>query len=136
MPAATTSTRAERLAARLQLIHDLAARLSRDGACVERTRLWLQKESEHASATTSAEARLAAEPLLAVCAQCPVLQACGTWAGLDQYTGIAAGTAWYHGRIRAGEFVPYRQRRGKGSKTGRRTPTPSDGVQSAAPLAG
>ena len=132
---ATTSSRADRLAARLQLVRDLAARLSRDGACVEHTRLWLQKESEHAAATTSAEACSAAAPLLAVCAQCPVLQACGTWAGLDQYTGIAAGTAWYHGRIRAVNFVPYRQRRGKGSKKGRRTPEPGS-VPSAAALAG
>lgn len=68
-----------------------------DGMGVE----WNTQEQRHADARTREEARAAVEPLLAVCADCPITTDCATWAALDEYTGIAAGTAWANGLQRS-----------------------------------
>lgn len=74
-------------------------------ACKDRRDLWNLHEDEHAVATTKDQARRAAEPLLEVCATCPIIQACRRWAEVDQYTGIAAGTAWLNGKPRPVHWV-------------------------------
>lgn len=62
---------------------------------------WNSQEQRHTAARTREEARAAAEPLLAVCVDCPITRDCAAWAALDQYTGIAAGTAWVNGLQRS-----------------------------------
>ena len=57
-------------------------------ACKEHRDLWNRHEEEHAAATTKEQARKAAEPLLEVCASCPIIQACRRWAEVDQDTWI------------------------------------------------
>ena len=42
----------------------------------------------------AAGVRAAAEPLVKICAGCPIVAECRTWAEADEYTGIAAGAAW------------------------------------------
>lgn len=74
-------------------------------ACKEQRDLWNRYEDEHAAAVTKEQARAAAEPLLEVCAPCPIIQACRRWAEVDQYTGIAAGAAWLNGQERPVHWV-------------------------------
>ncbi len=74
-------------------------------ACKEERDLWNRQEDAHAAATTKAQARVAAGPLLEVCAVCPITQACRRWAEVDQYTGIAAGAAWLNGKERPVHWV-------------------------------
>ena len=66
-------------------------------ACGEDSKLWNQQEELHDSATNQAVARSAATPLLQICAACPIVAECREWAIVDEYTGIAAGTAWVNG---------------------------------------
>lgn len=74
-------------------------------ACKAHSDLWNRYEDQHAAATTKEQARQAAEPLLEVCSGCPVAQACRRWAEVDEYTGIAAGTAWLNGTERPVHWV-------------------------------
>lgn len=78
------------------LARGAAARLAA-AACKESRQLWDEHERLHSSATTQGSARAAATPLLEVCASCPIPVMCRAWAEIDQYTGIAAGTAWVNG---------------------------------------
>jgi len=78
------------------LARDAAARLDL-AACKHHQDLWNERERDHANAGTQAVARQAALPLLAVCTGCPVITECRAWAKIDDYTGIAAGTAWVNG---------------------------------------
>lgn len=66
-------------------------------ACVGMGPLWSQREAMHEQATTPEEAVQAAAPLVRVCRQCPIMAECRTWAVLDSYTGIAAGSLWVKG---------------------------------------
>lgn len=74
-------------------------------ACKDRWRLWNAQEEEHSNASTQKEAQQAADPLLAVCAECPITAQCHAWAQVDQYTGIAAGTAWLNGKPRPPHWI-------------------------------
>ena len=72
----------------------------RETPCKEQQHLWNVQETAHAQAATSDQARDAAQPLLDLCAACPLIEACREWAALDRYTGIAAGQAWVDGSPR------------------------------------
>ncbi len=74
-------------------------------ACGERSSTWNRQEQLHEAATTQPSARAAATPLLEICATCPIISECATWARLDEYTGIAAGTAWVDGKPRPVHWV-------------------------------
>jgi hypothetical protein len=74
-------------------------------ACKGHQELWDRCEDEHAAATTKEQARRAAEPLVELCTSCPITQACRGWAEVDQYTGVAAGTAWLNGKPRPVHWV-------------------------------
>jgi len=78
------------------LARDAAARLDL-AACKHHQDLWNEQERDHANAGTQAVARRAALPLLAVCTGCRAITECRAWAKIDDYTGIAAGTAWVNG---------------------------------------
>jgi len=67
--------------------------------------LWSRQEAHHNAAITRDAALDAAEPLLDICADCPVVPACRQWAILDQYTGIAAGTSWVNGEEKPVHWV-------------------------------
>lgn len=86
------------------LARDAAATLVA-AACKEQLDLWNRHEDEHAAASTKEQARKAAKPLLEVCSTCPIIQACRRWAEVDQYTGIAASTAWLNGKERPAHWV-------------------------------
>lgn len=75
------------------------------GACRGLGRFWSQHESRHGAAPNGQVAAEAAAPLLEVCATCPVLNLCEQWAQIDQYTGIAAGTAWVNGARKPPHWV-------------------------------
>lgn len=81
---------------RRTLARDAAARLVA-AACREQGRLWDKGETEYETATTDREARDAVEPLVAVCASCPVPAECQRWASIDRYTGVAGGLVWHNG---------------------------------------
>jgi len=66
--------------------------------CKGRGKWWTRKETAHAAATDSESAVKAAKPALRLCSRCPAAELCGYWAELDQYTGLAAGSAWINGR--------------------------------------
>lgn len=80
-------------------------------ACVSKGEQWSRQEEIHRQATTRDGERKAAAPLLRVCATCPIIAECRTWAAIDEYTGIAAGTEWSHGSDRR---EPQRRRRRAG----------------------
>lgn len=79
-------------------------------SCVGMGRRWSQLEARHEQATTPSEAARAAAPLVEVCRQCPISAECRTWAVLDSYTGIAAGSLWVKGIERDIDMV---RRRGQ-----------------------
>lgn len=81
------------------LARSAAARLNK-AECRERSELWNEQEQLHKDATTSAQARAAAAPLLEACGSCPIVAECTTWATVDLYTGIAAAGAWVNGKSR------------------------------------
>lgn len=83
---------------------DLATTLAHKGACAEHSQLWSVAEREHQAATTKWTARCAAAPALERCQECPVLELCAEWAELDEYTGLAAGSAWIDGEERPAEW--------------------------------
>ena len=66
-------------------------------ACAGQGKKWNRQEQLHAAAGSQAKARAAAEPLVKICAGCPIVAECRTWAAADEYTGIAAGAAWVKG---------------------------------------
>lgn len=86
------------------LAQDAAFKIS-DPACEHHGAAWNQAEAEHAAALTQRQAREAAEPLRRICQGCPALAACARWAQIDEYTGIAAATAWVNGRTRPLHWV-------------------------------
>lgn len=73
-----------------------AARLT-GAACAGQGETWDLQEQMHAVAGSQAKAWAAAEPLVAICARCPIVAECCEWALVDEYTGIAAGAAWVNG---------------------------------------
>lgn len=77
-------------------------------ACVGMGRTWSEHEAKHEQATTPAEAARAAAPLVRVCRECPIMAECRTWATLDSYTGIAAGSLWVKGVERDINMVRHR----------------------------
>ncbi len=91
-------------ASREVLAQQAAARLIAN-ACGSHTALWNRQERAHAAASSRPEARAAAAPLLEICGDCPIVAECGQWAVLDQYTGIAAGSAWVKGVGRPAHWV-------------------------------
>jgi len=66
-------------------------------ACGEQPKKWNRQEQLHDSATSQGAARAAATPLLKICARCPIVAECRSWAIVDEYTGIAAAAAWVNG---------------------------------------
>lgn len=74
-------------------------------ACGGHGSMWTEQEKMHDGATTRAASKAAAEPLLRICATCPIQAKCRSWAIVDEYTGIAAGTAWSNGHPRPVDWV-------------------------------
>ena len=74
-------------------------------ACANRSQQWNAGEVEHARASTKEQAQAAAAPLLELCARCPILVQCRSWAQVDSYSGIAAGAAWRSGKQRPAYWV-------------------------------
>lgn len=81
-------------------------------ACRGQGAKWTRQEILHEQATSSALAAAAADPLLQQCSSCPIVAECRIWACLDEYTGIAAGTAWREGEERHPSWVPGHPPRG------------------------
>lgn len=77
---------------------ELAAALALEGDCAVPGSGWNAAEQRHVEARSDAEAADAAAPAMALCAECPVVEACRLWAALDRYTGLAAGRSWIRGR--------------------------------------
>lgn len=95
-----------------QVLARAAASALLAAACDGMGAWWIRLENRFAESSTPAQAREASDPLLAVCADCPIVGECQTWAALDLYTGIAAGSAWVDGQIRPAGVPPgTRQRR-------------------------
>jgi hypothetical protein len=94
------------MTARNQVLARAAAARLHAAACRGQLEPWNDGEYLHAMALTQGEARTAAAPLLAVCAQCPVQPECRDWAQVDKYTGIAAGSAWADGVQAPAHWVP------------------------------
>lgn len=78
-------------------------------ACVSMGPEWSRREQAHEKAATPTDAITAAAPLVLVCRRCPIVDECATWAVLDSYTGIAAGTLWVKGVQRDIEMVRHRR---------------------------
>ncbi|GAA5000252.1 hypothetical protein [Actinopolymorpha pittospori] len=89
------------------LAQQAAARLVA-AACGEERDTWNRQEQLHDAATTQAAALAAATPLLQICASCRIVADCRQWAIVDEYTGIAAGTAWTNGVEKSAHWVPRR----------------------------
>lgn len=88
-----------------ELLAREAAKVLVAAACAGMREFWDRYEQLHDRASTQDGARRAAEPLLSVCAACPIITACRTWARLDRYTGIAGGGAWIKGKPRPAHFI-------------------------------
>lgn len=85
-------------------VHRVAA--ARDAAA----RLWAARCKDHgadwdagesvlqAAGDAPGDADWAVDPLLDICASCPIATECRTWAHLDRYTGVAAGAVMVNGR--------------------------------------
>lgn len=80
----------------------------RQAVCKGQQELWDRGEREHAEVVAPPAAQAAARPLLQLCRRCPHLTdgTCAAWAEADNYTGIAAGTAWTRGRRRRVDDPP------------------------------
>lgn len=74
-------------------------------ACGGQGRLWTRQEGRHSIATSKAKAWAAARPLIEICAKCPIVAECRAWAEADDYTGIAAGSAWVKGVEKPAEWI-------------------------------
>lgn len=73
-----------------------SARLDR-ASCVGREAEWAEGERAWTEARSVDEALAAAAPLIEVCQDCPVIAACGSWAEIDRYTGVAGGRPFVRG---------------------------------------
>lgn len=83
----------------------IAVRIAVDDVaeCGGRGDQWSRIEAAHEHAATTEEAITAAAPAMRLCARCPENGSegrCALRAGLDGYTGLAAGQAWVGGRPR------------------------------------
>lgn len=96
----------------------LAQHLSGEGVagqepCVTHRSQWTRHELEldqvMAANASNLELRAAAAPLQAMCGRCPrtSVQACGTWALVEEFSGVAGGTLLRNGRVL---FVEHRSR--------------------------
>lgn len=81
------------------LARNAAAGLRR-AACKDQGSLWNEVEADVEGASTRAAEHRAAEPAFRVCDDCPMIAACERWAGMDRYTGVAAGQVWRNGKAR------------------------------------
>lgn len=97
----------ERGFSRRVLAEDLLDRMDGQGACKGQSVLWSDCETKHLQAATKAEAAAAAEPVMEMCAECPVVGLCRQWAEVDRYTGLAAGQAWTAGKPRSPRVTRY-----------------------------
>lgn len=77
---------------------ELASVLALEGNCAVPGSGWDAAEKQHLMARSNVEAAAAAVTALALCTECPVVEACRLWAELDRYTGLAAGRSWIRGR--------------------------------------
>lgn len=76
-----------------------------EAACKYQRPLWDEAEAAHAAARTREEAAAAAAPAMGLCAGCPIRDICEAWAIADEYTGLAAGSAWIDGSRREAGWV-------------------------------
>lgn len=74
-------------------------------ACAGQGQKWNRQEQLHSAASSQAMARAAAEPLVKICAGCPIVAECRAWAEADEYTGIAARTAWVKGTEKPAHWI-------------------------------
>lgn len=86
------------------LAQQVAATL-REASCRDQADTWNQGETAWAGATGPRAAHEAAEPLLKVCGGCTIVAECAAWAAIDEYTGIAAASAWSNGLRRPAHWV-------------------------------
>ncbi len=92
------------------LARDAASRLAvsgmPDGACAGQGRTWSSLEREHRRARTEVATRAVLEEVRRdFCGNCPALLACGQWAQVQAYTGLAAGTAYEEGKRKDATWV-------------------------------
>lgn len=85
---------------RRRRILELAIELLHHGACARPNTGWSHAEAEHNRARNRKQALRAANKVSDYCVTCPVVEACATWAELEEYDGLAAGAKWING-------VPY-----------------------------
>jgi len=79
---------------RAVLARDAASSIE-GGACVGAARTWTELEVRHNRVETPAEARVViAEVRGRFCGPCPARTACGRWAEIQQYSGLASGRAF------------------------------------------
>ncbi len=74
-------------------------------ACAGEGEKWNRQEQLHADAGSQAKAWEAVAPLVKICAGCPIAAECRVWAAADNYTGIAAGSAWVNGAERPAHWI-------------------------------
>lgn len=75
--------------------------------CKSESRLWSRAEAGWRQAKTNAEAALAAAPAFALCAECPMSDACAEWAQNERsFIGLAAGLSWNRGKAHRTKFGP------------------------------
>ena len=86
-----------------------SARLGQ-ASCMGRESEWAEGEQVWTEARSLEEALVAAEPLIEICQECPVLAACAQWAEIDRYTGIAGGRPYVRGVHRPYAWVHRRDR--------------------------
>lgn len=81
-----------------------AARIQ-DAACRGWGSWWAALEDSHEAATTPGQSRAVVARAKQVCGQCPAMAACSTWASIERYTGLAAGSAWQDGHAQPASWV-------------------------------
>lgn len=91
------------------LARDLVGRMTA-AACRDHTAAWNAAERNHRSASTQEQALAAANQVVHLCGDCPVSGLCTQWAGIDRYTGLAAGRAWVAGVPRGLQVVRDRRK--------------------------
>lgn len=93
---------------------ELAALLVEEGNCAIPNTGWTAAEKQHTEAPNNAAAAAAADKVLSLCIDCPVLNECARWATVDRYTGLAAGSSWIRGK----EYDPHTTINNPRPKTG------------------
>lgn len=93
---------------------ELALILVSEGNCAVPGTGWNAAEISHATAPSNAAAAQAADSVLSMCIDCPVLSECAQWASIDRYTGLAAGSSWIRGK----EYDPHTTINNSRPKTG------------------